>query len=209
MYLFNLKYIMNLAYRLKNLARKILNEISFEVINPESKIPLGFKKHTRSISWLAEQVISQHLMVNKKKYDLEKFEISETDISVFDFKIKFKDLKDIIYVNSKITWAQQKKQRNDMSSIKKLYTFYKENKNAKLFYLIFAFDYFGSKNNEIKFLDNIICGEYIKMKDFYLNPRNEHLQAFYDVENIERSYDEFLEIIKLKQKQGKKIFLKI
>ncbi len=200
---------MNLAYRLKNLARKILNEISFEVINPESKIPLGFKKHTRSISWLAEQVISQHLMVNKKKYDLEKFEISETDISVFDFKIKFKDLKDIIYVNSKITWVQQKKQRNDMSSIKKLYTFYKENKNAKLFYLIFAFDYFGSKNNEIKFLDNIICGEYIKMKDFYLNPRNEHLQAFYDVENIERSYDEFLEIIKLKQKQGKKIFLKI
>tara|TARA_B100001540_G_C15615123_1_gene554947 strand:- start:54 stop:656 length:603 start_codon:yes stop_codon:yes gene_type:complete len=200
---------MNVAYRLKNLARKILNEISFEVINPESKIPLGFKKHTRSISWLAEQVISQHLMVNKKKYDLEKFEISETDISVFDFKIKFKDFKDIIYVNSKITWVQQKKQRNDMSSIKKLYTFYKENKNAKLFYLIFAFDYFGSKNNEIKFLDNIICGEYIKMKDFYLNPRNEHLQAFYDVENIERSYDEFLEIIKLKQKQGKKIFLKI
>ena len=200
---------MNVAYRLKNLARKILNEISFEVINPESKIPLGFKKHTRSISWLAEQVISQHLMVNKKKYDLEKFEISETDISVFDFKIKFKDFKDIIYVNSKITWAQQKKQRNDMSSIKKLFTFYKENKNAKLFYLIFAFDYFGSKNNEIKFLDNIICGEYIKMKDFYLNPRNEHLQAFYDVENIERSYDEFLEIIKLKQKQGKKIFLKI
>lgn len=200
---------MNVAYRLKNLARKILNEISFDVINPESKIPLGFKKHTRSISWLAEQVISQHLMVNKKKYDLEKFEISETDISVFDFKIKFKDFKDIIYVNSKITWVQQKKQRNDMSSIKKLYTFYKENKNAKLFYLIFAFDYFGSKNNEIKFLDNIICGEYIKMKDFYLNPRNEHLQAFYDVENIERSYDEFLEIIKLKQKQGKKIFLKI
>ena len=200
---------MNVAYRLKNLARKILNEISFEVINPESKIPLGFKKHTRSISWLAEQVISQHLMVNKKKYDLEKFEISETDISVFDFKIKFKDFKDIIYVNSKITWVQQKKQRNDMSSIKKLYTFYKENKNAKLFYLIFAFDYFGSKNNEIKFLDNIICGEYIKMKDFYLNPRNEHLQAFYDVKNIERSYDEFLEIIKLKQKQGKKIFLKI
>ena len=43
MYLFNLKYIMNVAYRLKNLARKILNEISFEVINPESKIPLGFK----------------------------------------------------------------------------------------------------------------------------------------------------------------------
>ena len=38
---------------LQKLSRRILNEISFEVINPESKIPLGFKKHTRSISWLA------------------------------------------------------------------------------------------------------------------------------------------------------------
>ena len=200
---------MHIAQKIKNLAKKILNEISFEVIHPESKIPLGFKKHTRSISWLAEQVISQHLKVNYKKYDIEKFEISETDISVFDFKIKFKDIGEILYVNSKITWINQKRQKNDMSSIKKLYKFYEENKNAKLFYLIFPFDYFGSKDNKIKFLNNIICGEYNKMRDFYLNPRNEHLQAYYDVENIERSNDEFLEIINFKQKQGKKIFIKI
>ena len=58
---------------LQKLSRRILNEISFEVINPESKIPLGFKKHTRSISWLAEQVITQHLETNQKKYDLEFF----------------------------------------------------------------------------------------------------------------------------------------
>lgn len=200
---------MNIAEKLKSVSKKILNEISFEVIHPENKIPLGFKKHTRSISWLAEQVISQHFEVYKEKYDIEKFEQSETDISVFDFKIKFKGFNEVAYVNSKITWIKQKKQRNDMSSIKKLYTFYKENKNAKLFYLIFPFDYFGTKNNKIKFLNNIICGEYIKMKDFYLNPRNEHLQAFYDVDNIERSFDEFLEIIKLKQKKGNKIFLDI
>jgi hypothetical protein len=193
--------------KLQKLSRRILNEISFEVINPESKIPLGFKKHTRSISWLAEQVITQHLETNQKKYDLELFETSKTDISVYDFKIKFKDIKELIYVNSKITWIQQKKQRNDMSSIKKLFKFYEEHKNVKLFYLIFPFEYFGPKGNKIKFLENVTCGEYIKMKDFYLNPRNEHLQAFYEVENVDRTYSEFLEIIKTKQKKGNKIFI--
>ena len=193
---------------LQKLSRRILNEISFEVINPESKIPLGFKKHTRSISWLAEQVITQHLETNQKKYDLEFFETSKTDISVYDFKIKFKDIKELIYVNSKITWMQQKKQRNDMSSIKKLFKFYEEHKNVKLFYLIFPFEYFGPKGNKIKFLENVTCGEYIKMKDFYLNPRNEHLQAFYEVENVDRTYSEFLEIIKTKQKKGNKIFIR-
>jgi|TARA_B110000003_G_scaffold141192_1_gene142699 hypothetical protein len=193
---------------LQKLSRRILNEISFEVINPESKIPLGFKKHTRSISWLAEQVITQHLETNQKKYDLEFFETSKTDISVYDFKIKFKDIKELIYVNSKITWIQQKKQRNDMSSIKKLFKFYEEHKNVKLFYLIFPFEYFGPKGNKIKFLENVTCGEYIKMKDFYLNPRNEHLQAFYEVENVDRTYSEFLEIIKTKQKKGNKIFIR-
>lgn len=194
--------------KLQKLSRRILNEISFEVINPESKIPLGFKKHTRSISWLAEQVITQHLETNQKKYDLEFFETSKTDISVYDFKIKFKDIKELIYVNSKITWIQQKKQRNDMSSIKKLFKFYEEHKNVKLFYLIFPFEYFGPKGNKIKFLENVTCGEYIKMKDFYLNPRNEHLQAFYEVENVDRTYSEFLEIIKTKQKKGNKIFIR-
>ncbi len=193
---------------LQKLSRRILNEISFEVINPESKIPLGFKKHTRSISWLAEQVITQHLETNQKKYDLEFFETSKTDISVYDFKIKFKDIKELIYINSKITWIQQKKQRNDMSSIKKLFKFYEEHKNVKLFYLIFPFEYFGPKGNKIKFLENVTCGEYIKMKDFYLNPRNEHLQAFYEVENVDRTYSEFLEIIKTKQKKGNKIFIR-
>ncbi len=198
----------NYSEKLINLSKKIANQINFSVISPKERIPYGFKKHTRSISWLAEQVITQHIRFNKKKYNLEIFEESKTDISVFDFKIKFKDTNETLYVNSKITWIKQKKQRNDMSSIKKLINFFEENRKAKLFYLIFPFDYNGSNQNEIKFTNKIICGEYIKMEDFYLNPRNEHLQSFYDVPNVERSYSDFLEIIKKKQKEGKKEFIK-
>lgn len=46
------------------------------------------------------------------------------------------------------------------------------------------------------------------MKNFYLNPRNEHIQAYYDVENIDRTYEQFYDLLLEKQKKGKKIFLK-
>ena len=33
------------------------------------------------------------------------------------------------------------------------------------------------------------------MKDFYCNPRNEHVQAFYNVEQVDRTCKEFLNLI--------------
>ena len=190
-----------------DLSKKISNKISFEVINPSTLIPYGFRPHTRSISWLAEQVIAQHIKSNIKDYGIENFEESKTDISVYDFIIKFKNNPEKLFVNSKITWIKQKKQRNDMSSIKKLYNFFQNNKKVKLLYLIFPFDFKGKLGNKIEFSKEVICGEYIKMKDFYLNPRNEHLQAFYDVENVDRTYEDFLNIILSKQQKGKKKFI--
>lgn len=46
------------------------------------------------------------------------------------------------------------------------------------------------------------------MKDFYLNPRNEHIQAYYDVASVERTYEDFFKILMKKQGKGKKIFIK-
>jgi len=189
-----------------NLSKQIVDKVGFDVISPADKIPFGFKKHTRSISWLAEQVVIQHLKSNREKYNIDVIEESDSDINVWDFRIKFNNgqvisnNEDLIYVNFKITWSGTKVQSNDMSSIKKLTTFLKENENVKLYYLVFPFDYHGEKNNTIKFTDDVICGEYIKMKDFYCNPRNEHVQAFYNVEQVNRTCKEFLNLIESKIK---------
>ena len=45
------------------------------------------------------------------------------------------------------------------------------------------------------------------MKDFYLNPRNEHIQAYYTIENVERTYEEFYQMIINKQSMGNKKFI--
>lgn len=188
--------------KLINLSKQILDKVSFNVISPLDKIPFGFKKHTRSISWLAEQVVVQHLKFNREKYNIDVIEESDSDLNVWDFRMRFKNGQVIsnaplIYVNFKITWCNAKKHSspNDMSSIKKLKQFLTDNENVKLYYLVFPFDYYGPKNNTIKFQDNVKCGEYIKMKDFYYNPRTETIQAHYDVEQVDRSCKDFLNLI--------------
>jgi len=196
----------NFKEKLISLSNQIVNEIpSFEVIHPKELIPYGLKPHTRSISWLAESVVCQNIKKNKKKYSLSLFEEPQTDIGVWDFKLKFKDLNDLIYVNIKVTNVESNRQRNDMSSIKEFVNFFQDNKKKKLFYLIFPIEF---DNNKIKFVKNFQCGEYIKMKDFYLNPRNEHIQAYYDVESVDRTYEDFFKILMEKQGKGKKIFIK-
>ena len=48
---------------LLKLSLKIVNNIkSFEVIHPSTLIPFGLKPHTRSISWLAESIVSQNIL---------------------------------------------------------------------------------------------------------------------------------------------------
>lgn len=196
----------NYADKLISLSNQIVDEVpSFEVIHPKELIPYGLKPHTRSISWLAESVICQNLKKNKEKYSLSFFEEPKSDIGVWDFKIIFKDSKETIYVNFKVTNIKANKQHNDMSSIKKLVNFFEEDKKKKLFYLIFPIEFI---NNKICFIKKFISGEYIKMKSFYLNPRNEHIQAYYDVENVDRNFEQFYDLLLEKQKKGKKVFLK-
>ena len=73
--------------KLINLSKQILDKVSFNVISPLDKIPFGFKKHTRSISWLAEQVVVQHLRFNREKYNIDVIEESDSDLYVWDFRM--------------------------------------------------------------------------------------------------------------------------
>ena len=56
---------------------------SFDITNPEI-LPYGLKPHTRSVSWIAEQVIVQQAKYNRRALGVEDVDFSMPDTSLHD-----------------------------------------------------------------------------------------------------------------------------
>jgi len=66
-----IKLIRQELSEMDSLFRKVVEIIpSFDITDPKV-LPYGLKPHTRSISWIVEQVITQQTKYNRKKLNLE------------------------------------------------------------------------------------------------------------------------------------------
>jgi hypothetical protein len=72
---------------------------SFNITN-EKILPYGLKSHTRSVSWLVEQVVTQQTKYNKEKLKLDDVNFDMPDTCLHDYIIT-KNNK-TYYVNIKI-----------------------------------------------------------------------------------------------------------
>lgn len=73
---------------LKGAFSDLVGEIgSFDVVDSKL-LPNGFKPHTRSISWIAEQVILQQAKAKAKKLGFKDIIFSEKDTSGYPFLCK-------------------------------------------------------------------------------------------------------------------------
>lgn len=97
-----LKYITNLFIDVVNIIP------SFDVANPKI-LPYGLKPHTRSISWITEQVISQQAKYNAGLFGLREsdIEINLPDTCLHDLEISNQAKR--YFVNIKITNIRNKK----------------------------------------------------------------------------------------------------
>lgn len=172
----------------------------FEVLN-KKYLPDGLKPHTRSICWLAEQVILQNTKKHKKKFGIIKFHYPPSDISAWDVKFSFKDLcaKEEIFINIKVTDITRPIRKNDIASVKKLLAFYSKYDNPLLLYAVFKIKF---DNTIIRFKKHPIIRNYTWMDNkFVVNPRNEHVQSYYECSTVERTEKEFLKLLKKKAKE--------
>ena len=104
------------------LFRKVIKIISsFDITNPKI-LPYGLKPHTRSVSWIVEQVITQQAKYNRKKLNIQDIDIDLPDTCLHDCVIK-KDGK-TYFVNIKITNAKGRQNKNDIAAVEKLYMQY-------------------------------------------------------------------------------------
>lgn len=164
---------------------------SFDITNPEI-LPYGLKPNTRSVSWIAEQVIVQQAKYNRAVLGIQDVDFSMPDTSLHDC-IVLKSEHERYYVNIKITnYAARRRNKNDIAAVEKLFMQYKANPNYRLIYAVFGFTF---NNTTITFVDESVHTFSPQFLPVYVNPRNDKIQALYHAEPEERTRDRFLNLL--------------
>lgn len=171
--------------------RKLLKILPSFNVTDEKILPYGLKPHTRSISWLVEQVVTQQTKFNAKTLGIEDAAFEFPDTCLHDCEIKVG--KRSYFVNVKIHNMAGKENKNDIAAVEKLYMQYSAEPSYNLIYACFGVHF---KNVNISFdaqYLNLFSPQFLPI---YVNPRNDKIQAFYHHEPELRSRAEFLELLR-------------
>lgn len=168
---------------------------SFDITDPKI-LPYGLKPHTRSISWIVEQVITQQTKCNAKQLGLQDVDISMPDTSLHDCIIVSKD-GERYFVNIKIHKSDGKKNKNDISAVEKLYMQYNANSNYRLIYACFGIRF---ENVTITFPERRVHVFSPQFLPIYINPRNDKIQSYYEHTPVHRTRAEFLQLLRQESK---------
>lgn len=180
---------------IRNIYLKLLEILPSFNITDRKILPYGLKAHTRSVSWLVEQVITQQTKYNAKKLGVDEVNFDFPDTSLHDCEI-IVDGKSY-FVNVKIHNVEGKENKNDISAVEKLYFQYSVNKNYILIYACFGIKFENIKINFVKDYLEIFSPQFLPI---YVNPRNDKIQATYRHDKIYRTRKEFLKMLKEKSK---------
>ncbi len=173
------------------LFRKIIKIIpSFDITDPKV-LPYGLKPHTRSVSWIVEQVITQQAKYNRKKLNIQDIDIDLPDTCLHDCVIK--KAGKTYFVNIKITNAEGRRNKNDIAAVEKLYMQYNVKPDYRLIYAVFGFKF---RNINISFVKDYVHLFSPQFLPIYVNPRNDKIQAYYKAEPEERSRVDFLRLLR-------------
>jgi hypothetical protein len=181
--------VRSLISKLDTTFKGLIRDVSSFTVLDREILPYGLKQHTRSICWLAEQVILQNIKKRMQQYGLSSYEDPVSDISAWDAKLGFSGISAPSYVNIKVSDVTKPTRKNDIASVKKLLKFYQDFPHAHLFYVVLMLEFDG---NVIHFRRTPIIRYYPWVGNFVVNPRNHHVQSVYESTTLERSTDEFL-----------------
>ena len=103
----------------KDIYLKLLTILPSFNITDSKILPYGLKAHTRSVSWLVEQVITQQTKYNAEKLGVGEVNFDFPDTSLHDCEIIVD--KKSYFVNVKIHNIEGKENKNDIAAVEKLY----------------------------------------------------------------------------------------
>ena len=121
---------------LESLFKNLLKVLPNFDITDKKILPYGLKPHTRSVSWLVEQVIVQQTKYKAKELGIDDVNFDLPDTCLHDCEIYSNGKK--YYVNIKIHNIDGKENKNDISAVEKLYFQYAANPAYDLIYACFG-----------------------------------------------------------------------
>jgi hypothetical protein len=176
----------------KNIFEKAVKILpSFNLVDA-SVLPYGLKAHTRSVSWIVEQVITQQAKFNAKRLKISDIHIDLPDTCLHDCIVIDESGKSF-FINIKIHNIHGKDNKNDIAAVEKLYMQYKENKDYRLYYVCLGIEF---DNINISFDKNYIHVFSPQFLPIYINPRNDKIQAYYYHNPEYRTRAQFLKALR-------------
>ena len=157
-----------LAIGLERVFSNLMKDVPLFRVLDDEVLPYGLHQHTRSICWLAEQVILQNVKKRQAEYGVSEYINPESDISAWDACISIAGCAAPAFVNIKVSDVTRPARNNDIASVQKLLKFYKEKPNAALFYVVMMLEFDG---NIIHFRKKPIVRYYPWIGKFVVNPR--------------------------------------
>lgn len=163
-------------------------------------LPYGLKPHTRSVSWIVEQVIAQQAKYNRRTLGVNDVEIDLPDTCLHDCEV-VKNSRKKYYVNIKVTNMKVRPSKSDIAAVEKLYMQYQANPDYRLIYVVFGFSFSNITVSLDRGAVHVFSPQFLPI---YVNPRNDKLQAHYRSARQVRSRSEFLNLL---QKESRSIVL--
>jgi len=176
---------------IKGIYKELITILPSFNITDKDILPYGLKPHTRSVSWLVEQVITQQTKYRAKQLGLDDVDFDMPDTCLHDCEIKVGEK--IYYVNVKIHNVSMRENKNDIAAVEKLYMQYATNPSYNLIYACFGIAF---KNINIKFDPDYLCLFSPQFLPIYVNPRNDKIQAYYYHEPEYRTRKDFLKLLR-------------
>jgi hypothetical protein len=180
--------------------RKLLKVLPSFDVTSEKILPYGMKPHTRSVSWLVEQVITQQTKYNAKALGLKDAHFDFPDTCLHDCELISGGKS--YFVNVKVHSMAGKENKNDIAAVEKLYMQYSAEPSYNLIYACFGIHF---QNIHIRFDPNYLHLFSPQFLPIYINPRNDKIQALYHHQPELRTRSEFLDLLR---RNSKSIVLK-
>jgi len=174
---------------------KLLNILPSFDVTDRKVLPYGLKAHTRSVSWLVEQVIVQQTKFRAKELGITDVNFDLPDTCLHDCEIIVGNKK--YFVNVKIHNTDGKENKNDIAAVEKLYFQYSVNQEYNLIYACFGIKFKDIKILFVKDYLEIFSPQFLPI---YINPRNDKIQALYNHKPIIRSRKIFMDLLRVGSK---------